>query len=111
MPNFPTNIGHREPTNGATQNLRPDSNSATPETAITAVSSKSNKFVILTKKNSFTIHSKGIFEDLDISKFFAEVQYTYVKFDEKQDGAVLEQVGPPFSSYAKISSKNWGLVT
>ncbi len=36
----------------------------------------------------------GIFEDSDVSKIFAKVQHSYVKFDGKHDGAVSEAVRP-----------------
>ncbi len=64
----------------------PDSNSATPKTPITNVSSNSNKFEKFFQKIALTF-IKGIFEDFDNSRIFTKMQHPYVKFDRKHDGA------------------------
>ncbi len=79
MTKFRAKLVPRVTEHGATLILMEDLNSRTSKTSMTAISSKSNK-------------SKGIFNNLDVSKIFSKVPYPYVKFNEKHDGDIYELI-------------------
>ncbi len=100
---FPAKMETRDTGNGATSILMEDSNSGTSKTPKTDISCKANEFEKLSQKNSLNqfeklnhknalTYGKGIFPNLDDSKIFANIPFSYVKFYEKNDVDVADPI-------------------
>ncbi len=77
--------------NYATSILALDSSSITSETPITGGFLQIERVRQIDPK-TWAYYNKGIFTNLDVSNIYAIVTFSYVKFDEKNDGVVAEHV-------------------
>ncbi len=86
---FPSKVEPWPSKNRSTSILKTDSNLAPSKTFITTVSFKSIEFGKLMNKS---FHTNGHFENLNVSRIFAEKSFPYVQLDEKPDGDAAQPI-------------------